>query len=332
MHTRERSGGEGAVRPRLAGKAHTDGPRGHERAVSGPPFSVAAQLASGQQGMVSRRQLRAAGISRHVIDGWVRTGVLHRAHRGVYVVGHLALAPYAPEAAALLACGEDAVISDGSAALLWGLTDERRSTVHVTVTNGRCRAPRGVCIHRRQWKWREVRRRHGLPVTSPARTLIDLAASVTMVDLERLIAQARINRLIRPGELEKALERSAGRRGAARARAVLASEGKSGLTRSEAERMLRRLLRRAALPLPQTNAKVEGYEVDFLWPKERVVVEVDSWQFHGHRAAFERDRRKNLALQAAGYEVLRITATQLAREPFLVIAQIARALARAARA
>ena len=152
-----------------------------------------------------------------------------------------------------------------------------------------------------------------------------------MVELERLISEARVRRLIRPGELEATLKRNAGRKGAARMRGVLKAEGEPGLTRSEAERILRRLLRSAGLPLPQTNARVAGVEVDFLWPKERVVIEVDSWRFHGHRRAFERDRKKDLTLEAAGYRVFRITATQLEREPFLVIAQVARALDRAAR-
>jgi very-short-patch-repair endonuclease len=112
---------------------------------------------------------------------------------------------------------------------------------------------------------------------------------------------------------------------------VLEAEGKPGITRSEAERILRRLLRQAGLPQPQTNVMVGRYEVDFLWPEQRVAIELDSWQFHRHRQAFEQDRRKGLALQAAGLDLSRLSALQIRDEPFPVIAQIARALDRATR-
>jgi very-short-patch-repair endonuclease len=112
---------------------------------------------------------------------------------------------------------------------------------------------------------------------------------------------------------------------------VLEAEGKPGITRSEAERILRRLLRQAGLPQPQTNVKVGRYEADFLWPEHGVAIELDSWQFHGHRRAFERDRRKGLVLQAAGLDLIRLSALQIRDEPFPVIAQIARALDRATR-
>lgn len=295
-------------------------------------MAIAGRLARRQQGMVARQQLLAASISRHVIDRWIQAGFLHRVHPGVYAVGHLALAPFGPEAAALLACGEGALVSDRSSAYLWGLLAERPPTVEVAVANGRCRAPQGVCIHRRRLKRRDVRSRHGLPVTSPARTLLDLAGRTTIGELDRLIAEARVKRLLRPGELERAVDRSDRRPGTANMRALLKAEGQPGITRSEAERILRRMIRHAHLPQPRTNVKIGRYEADFVWAAERVVLEVDSWGFHGTRRAFERDRRKDLALQAAGYQVIRITATQLTDEPLAVIAQLARALDRAARA
>jgi very-short-patch-repair endonuclease len=114
-------------------------------------------------------------------------------------------------------------------------------------------------------------------------------------------------------------------------RALLAAEGEPAITRSEAERLMRRLIRQAQLPQPKSNVKVAGYEVDFLWPKQRVIVEVDGYRFHSHRSAFERDHRKDLALQEAGYLVIRITWRQLEDEPLAVIAHVARALDRRAR-
>ena len=119
--------------------------------------------------------------------------------------------------------------------------------------------------------------------------------------------------------------------GTAILRAVLRAEGEPGITRSEGERILRRYLRAAQLPQPRTNRKIGVWEADFLWPAERVVLELDSYDFHRDRRAFERDRRKDMALRDAGYQVIRITGSQLKNEPLLVIAHIARALDRAAR-
>jgi len=294
--------------------------------------AVCAKLASAQKGIVTRAQLLTAGVSQTMVRRLVKNGVLHRLFRGVYAVGHLALAPYGREQAALLACGEDAVLSRHSAAALWGLLDTVSPVVSVTVQRGHSGCRPGIRVHRKHLDRPEIRRRHGLLVTSPARTIIDLAATEPLNELERLIAEARASRLIRPGELEKALAASGRRPGTGRLRALLRAEGRPGLTRSEAERILRRLLRQADLPQPRTNVRLGRYEADFLWEAEKVVLEVDSWQFHGHRGAFEKDRRKGLALQAAGYQVIRVTANQLREEPIYVITQLARALTRAEQA
>jgi very-short-patch-repair endonuclease len=225
-----------------------------------------------------------------------------------------------------------AVISHRSAAWLWGLVDSAPPQVDVTIVGGWCRPKDGIRVHRTTTlEDRDLRNRHGLPVTSPARTVIDLAAEAGDRELEGITAEGRANRLLRDGELEGALERSGARAGTGRLRALLRAEGDPGITRSEGERILRRYLRAAHLPQPRTNRKVTGVEVDFLWPAERVVVELDSYPFHSHRKAFEWDRRKDMILRDAGYEVVRITGSQLKHEPLLVIAHIARALDRAAR-
>jgi very-short-patch-repair endonuclease len=290
-----------------------------------------ARHGRGQQGCVTHAQLVADGISRHVISRAASAGLLHRRHRGVYIVGHLALAPYALEAAALLACGDSAVISHRSAAYLWGLID-RPAEVDVTIVGGQRRPQSGMRIHRvKDLDSRDLRRRHGLPITSPARTVVDLAAAAGEYELERIIAEGRGLRLIGDGELERALERSGSRPGNGTLRALLRAEGEPGITRSEGERTLRRYLRAAQLPQPLTNRKLGKWEPDFLWPAHRVVVELDSWQFHSHRKAFERDRRKDMALRDAGYTVIRITGRQLTDEPLMVIAHVARALDRATR-
>lgn len=146
-----------------------------------------------------------------------------------------------------------------------------------------------------------------------------------------MIAEARVGRLLRDGELERTLEFAGRRTGAARLRVLLRAEGDPGITRSGGERILRSHLRAAGLPRFRTNRRVAGLEVDFPWPSERVIVELDSYRFHRERRAFEHDRRKDMVLRDAGHTVIPITGRQLVNEPFLVIAHIARALDRATR-
>jgi very-short-patch-repair endonuclease len=170
----------------------------------------------------------------------------------------------------------------------------------------------------------DIRRLHGLPLTAPARTLFDLAATGHR-DLDRAFGDAHAQRLVTAREIERLLDR-AGPRPGSRALRSLLSDNASGFTRSEAERLLRALLRSANLPLPRFNARVAGYEVDAFWPEHRLVIEVDGYAYHGHRAQFERDRRKDLALTAAGYRVIRISWHQLTQEPFALVAVISAAL------
>lgn len=232
----------------------------------------------------------------------------------------------------MLACGKTALISHRSAAYLWGLLDERPEALEVTLTGRRCKPKSGVVTHSvSDLEDRHIRTRDGLPLTSPARTIIDMAATADDRELERLIAEARVRGLLRTGELEREVNRAGSRPGTRRLRLLLRAEGEPGITRSEGERAIRRLLTAARLPPPQSNVKIGRWEVDFLWPEQRVVLEFDSYRFHGHRAAFERDRRKDMSLTDAGYIVIRITWRQLRDEPLVVIAHIARTLERAAR-
>lgn len=294
-------------------------------------WSICLTLASRQKGIVTLAQLLGADIHASRVKRWAAKGLLHRLHHGVYAVGHLALAPLALEQAALLACGDRGLISHTSALGLWGIVSAPPSEVHVMVVGHDCRRKAGIRVHRvKDIDDRDVRRRNGLPVTSPARSLIDVAASASLTELDDVIAEARARRLIRDGELERVLERCERTRGAPRMRAFLKAEMSPGLTRSKAERVMRRLMRAANLPEPVPNQRVAGWEVDFLWDAEKLVVEVDGPQFHGHRRAYERDRRKDLELTTAGYVVIRITPRQLDEEPFVVVAHVARMLDRRA--
>ena len=224
------------------------------------------------------------------------------------------------------------MVSHRSAAYLWSLLEAQPQPIDVTLVGRHRRPKRGIRIHRVSGiDDRDVRRKGHLWLTSPARTLIDLAAESGDRELDRLVAEARVQGLLAKGALEATLKRAGRRRGAARMRAFLRSEGGPALTRSEAERRMRRLLRGAGLTQPTANAEVAGYEVDFLWRQEHVILEIDGYRYHAHRRAFERDRRKDMTLSDAGYQVIRITWRQLTEEALMVVAHVARALDRAER-
>jgi very-short-patch-repair endonuclease len=243
----------------------------------------------------------------------------------VYLVGHKARGPLAREQAALLAAGDKAVISHSSAAVVWSLGKPVDQEVHVTLTEGHRRSRRGLVVHRGpSLEPPDIRRVQGVPVTAPARTLLDLAA-IRYPALERAFADAHAQGLIKPYDLAAAIDRAGPRRGV-RALKALISDNASGFTRSEAERILRRLIREANLPEPRFNVPFRQYELDAVWLDHRLVLEVDGYNYHGHRAQFESDRRKDLALTAAGYRVIRITWRQLTSQPLTVVAVIATAL------
>jgi very-short-patch-repair endonuclease len=280
---------------------------------------AALRMAARQDGSVSAGQLTTAGLSRRAVENAVATGVLTRVHHGVYLLGAVR-GPWFAEFAAVLACGPRAVLSHATALALWDLADPP-AQVHVTrptpITHDGIRGHRGTVG--------DARRRHGLPVTSPAQTLRDVASSMTAVELARLVEEAQVQRLVSRSELAAA-------RRAPALRAILARGDEPSLTRSEAERRLLALIRAARLPRPRTNVRVGRFEADMLWPAERLVVEIDGFAFHGGRAAFERDRHRDAQLLALGYRVLRITWRRLTREPEAVIATIAAALSAPARA
>jgi len=197
--------------------------------------------------------------------------------------------------------------------------------VTVTVVGRKVR-PRGIRVHRAAHLHPiDIRDVDGLRLSSPARTVLDLAAA-EHPSLEAFYSDLLARRVLREPQLKAAIVRAGRRRGVALVRSLIAANQR-GFTRSHAERIMRRLCRTARLPEPLSNVKLAGYEVDFLWPKERLVIEVDGFQFHGHRVAFERDRRKDQVLLTAGYRVVRVTWRQLVGEPLTVLAVIAAALA-----
>jgi very-short-patch-repair endonuclease len=233
-------------------------------------------------------------------------------------------------AAALAACGpgRDTVLSEFASAEHWGLIAPVTGDIDVTVV-GRNPGTRrtGIRVHRVEFlDPRDVRVRNGLRVTAPARVALELARHLDRARLEELLARARVECSIRERELGAVLDRYPAYRGAAILRAALARHGGPSFTRSEAEQRLVDLIRKAELPLPATNCRVGRHEVDFVWRAEGLAVEVDGYAFHQDRASFERDRRRDAALLADGFRVMRFTWRQLVEERFTVVARIAQVL------
>jgi very-short-patch-repair endonuclease len=285
-----------------------------------------ARLAARQHGMVTWKQLCAAGVSRKAITANVRNGWLVARHRGVYQLGVFG-GPFADEMAALLACGPHAAIGHWSSTSVWELSPRPVGVVDVVVPEGLAGRRPGIRPHRTATlPTGDVVVKHGLRVTTPSRTLLDLAAVAPRDVLERLTEEAQVQRLVSTAELLAMIERGAGRPGVKKLREVALLIDEPLLTRSEAEKRLRTLIRSAGLPLPRTNVTRAGWEVDAVWDAQRLVVEVDGYKYHRPPAAFERDRRKDADLMLAGYRVPRITWRRLTREPAQVVALISAAL------
>lgn len=261
------------------------------------------------------------------MDARLGRGGLHRLHRGVYLVGHEIAPPFARELAAVLACGAGAVVARRSALALHGIGRTPSGNVQVLIGGRRPRTRTDISVRRcDSLPPSDVTRRHGVPVTTAARAVIDLAGELSVAELEDVVNEVQVLRLASAAAIAAALHRVGPRQGTAALRRMLADADR-GVTRSRAERRLLSLIRSAGLPMPETNAPLAGYRVDALWSRQRVVVEVDSWQFHGTRRAFERDRRRDADVLVTGHRVLRVTWRQMEQEPLAVVARLAAVLA-----
>jgi very-short-patch-repair endonuclease len=280
-----------------------------------PPDVRLAALAGNQYGLVTRGQLVAIGVGPHGIAERVRTGRLLRIHRGVYAVGHRALRPAGYWMAAVLACGADAVLSHRSAAALWDLRGDPPAHVDVTVPSRHGRLPgRGIRIHRtRRLAPTEVTERNGIPVTTVARTILDLADQLPVQDVKRAIDEAEYRGLFDLTALRAVIRDNPGRRGGRRLLALAAEP--LALTRSEKETLFLGLCRRHGLPLPRAAVQIEGFEADFHWPEQRLIVEIDGIAAHRTRRAMERDRTRDRRLLLAGHRTVRLTPEALRAEP-----------------
>lgn len=292
------------------------------------PDRAIAELAARQRTMVTRRQLLALGLSPDAIDRALRRGRLHRVHAGVYsLVPAGARPPLAAEQAAILACGPTAVLSHYCAARVEGLRlPVPVFDVHVTVTDSDRSRP-GIAIHTTaDLPTRERHRVQGLPATSLARTLLDLAPLYTTRQLAPLVDQAL--RTTSRARILETLDRHPHRPGGPRLRRLVDPARPSADTWSRAEARLLAAIHRAGLPTPEANVPVGDYVADLYWREQRVIVEYDSEPYHTGPASFHHDRARHNDLSAAGYEVLHVTERHLTRELERVIVWITLALNR----
>jgi very-short-patch-repair endonuclease len=287
---------------------------------SARPDLRVAGIARGQYGVITIRQLEAAGLGRNAVTLRVQAGRLHRLYRGVYAVGHLALSSEGRWMAAVLACGKrdlsldvgatesvlgywGATLSHRSAAELWQLLRVAEGPIDVSVATGGGRKKQaGIRVHRpRALRPASVTLCKGIPVTTPGRTIADLRRAsrggirqISSRELRRAVRQAGVLGL--PIDAEQGLDR----------------------TRSDLERDFLVLCRRHLLPAPEVNVRIGPHLVDFLWRNPMLVVETDGYAYHRGRVAFEDDRARDLDLRARGFEVIRLAEKQVNEEPGLV--------------
>ncbi len=277
-------------------------------------------------------QLRELGYAKSTVIEWVASRRMHQVHRGVYAVGHRRLSWHSRCWAAVLAAEANevdgvvwpAVASHGSAAYLWGLYRYAPERIDVTAPIRR-RARRQFVVHFSSILAPEDRgEQEGIPVTCVARTLLDLAIRATPRQLERLLERAEEIELLDLHKVEDVLDRAGGHRGRGRLRRALALyEPDPAFTRSHFEKQFRRLVVRAGIPTPSMNFNAHGFELDAYWPEHRFAVELDLFETHGSRAAFERDRLRQEELKLLGIETIRVTKPRLDSEPDAVMRNLA---------
>lgn len=286
----------------------------------------AAILAGRQHGVVAYWQLIRLGFSDGAIEQRVRKRLLHRLYRGVYAVGHPSVSREGEFVAAVLTGGPDAVLSHWSAAEHWRLLKSRRSLIAISAPSQR-RSISGVKSHRVPGLPKSERtRRDNIPITTVTRTLLDLASVAPFRQLQRATNQAERGGWLSERAIKETLERRRGRKGIKAFRAVIASlDPQARRSRSDFELAFLAFCRHHNIPIPILNGEVDGYEVDCHWPGTKLIVELDTWDYHGTSGAFETDRERD-AHFAGRYVVLRVTPRMMRRDPAGIAATIRRLL------
>lgn len=302
------------------------------RAQCGPVWRTVTAVAGEQHGTVGRWQLLELGLGKSGIQRALHRGLLHSLHAGVYAVGGAPSTLHARLTAAVLAGGEGAMLSHRSAALLLRFIDAGPPRIDVIAPRCGRRPRNGLLIHRpRLLPAEECWIRSGIPLTNASRTLIDLASVFTERQLRDAVHSADRRRVLDIERIELMLEQTRGRRGTARLGVILAAYRPLPTTRSWLQDRFLSACDQAGVSRPASDVVVEGLEVDCLWPHERLIVELDSYGFHGDPDTFESDRRRDVILTLAGYTVLRFTYERVTREPEAVMREVQEALERARR-
>lgn len=287
------------------------------------------QLAEKQHGVVSHRQVLELGGGKGLALRRREGGLLIPVHQGVYALGHRRLTREGKWMAGVLACGPGAVLSHFSGGHLWNLCGSRERVEVLRRAGGaKAEGHRGVWLHQtRRLERFEVTVERGIPVATIERVLLDLAARTDSKRLERIFVQAYKTDRLSWSRLGRVLERRRGRKGIGKLRRIAQEVDPQALeTRSVTEIDFLALCREVNLSTPAVNVLVEGHLVDFLWPAQKVVVETDSWGYHGDRPAFERDHQTDVDLIAAGYDIHRTTYKMLESNPGPFLNNVRRAL------
>lgn len=283
-----------------------------------------ARIARRQDNVIILEQLVEAGLGPRGAAHRVGARTMQRMHRGVFLLGAAPATAMASARAAVMACGEGAALSHRSAAEIYGLLPEAGGDVDVTVVGRNPGAEPGIRLHRPRGLARhDVVTVRGMRMTTVARTICDLAATESRKQVEHAFQEALYREIVTPDGLARILQREPRRKGAAVIRALIEDPR---MTRSEKERVLLRLIEEAQLPRPVTNVRLHGHRVDAYWPAEGLVLEFDGWRAHGHRHAFELDRKFDQVMLANGLRPMRVTDRHLVHEPVALVARIAQSL------
>jgi hypothetical protein len=296
-----------------------------------PPDVLIARTAAAQHGLITVWQLLDLGLTHRMIRSRLVAGRLHRVHHGVYAVGYPPRTRDAHWLAAVLACGEAAILSHRSAAALWAIRASAATMIDVASPRRRGQKRPGLTVHRAtSLTPADITERRAIPCTAVPRTLLDLAEVVHLEALEYTLHEAQSRKLVRIDEIWELLARSPGRRGAAPLRSLLGRP--ETLTDAEAkqklERRFRKLCRDAGIPAPRSNIWIPleipagGLEVDFCWPDQKLAVETDSRTFHATARAFDNDPQRDRALTLAGWRVVRFRWREVFHRPEVVVAQL----------
>jgi very-short-patch-repair endonuclease len=277
--------------------------------------AAVAELAARQYGVVTHRQLRRLGFSQGKIARSSTALRLHRVHRGVYSVGHTVLSDRARCLAGVLSSGRGAIVSHAAAAWLWGLIPSCPKIIDVTVPqHGGSR--KGIALHHSSTLVPEEHGKFGqIPITALPRTLLDLAATASPRATWNAVDRAERRDVLDLTEIDAMLRRRRGHRGAERLRKALTIYREPGFYRARSERLFRRLVKKAGLRAPVLNIWVDKFEIDAYWEEERFAVEIDGWEAHRTRRAFENDRLRREEMKLAGIDVISISARRIETHP-----------------